>query len=80
MTFSERYLTHLRACWKIKVGMTSHQTGHVRGREIIPLQFLKGAPSGSASLGARATKGKTNIGLHVSHGTTKNGNPVHYYV
>jgi saccharopine dehydrogenase (NAD+, L-lysine-forming) len=75
MTFSERYLTHLRVLEN--VGMTSIKPVMFEGREIIPLQFLKALLPDPASLGPR-TKGKTNIGCIFTG--TKNGNPVHYYV
>ncbi len=59
MTFSERYLTHLRVLEN--VGMTSIQPVKFQGQEIVPLQFLKAVLPDPASLGA-LTKGKTNIG------------------
>jgi len=59
MTFSERYLTHLRVL--INVGMTSIEPVTFEGRPIVPLQFLKAVLPDPSSLGPR-TKGKTNIG------------------
>jgi len=59
MTFSEKYLTHLRVLEN--VGMTAIEPIMYEGKEIIPLQFLKALLPDPASLGAR-TKGKTNIG------------------
>jgi saccharopine dehydrogenase (NAD+, L-lysine-forming) len=68
MTFSERYLTHLRVLEN--VGMTSIKPIDFQGQQIIPLQFLKAVLPDPASLGPR-TKGKTNIGCVVNG--TKNG-------
>jgi saccharopine dehydrogenase (NAD+, L-lysine-forming) len=59
MTFSERYLTHLRVL--MNVGMTSIKPVPFEGRPIVPLQFLKAVLPDPSSLGPR-TKGKTNIG------------------
>ena len=59
MTFSEKYLTHLRVLEN--VGMTSIEPINFEGKEIVPLQFLKAILPDPASLGPR-TKGKTNIG------------------
>ncbi|MBN2145186.1 MAG: saccharopine dehydrogenase family protein, partial [Candidatus Aureabacteria bacterium] len=59
MTFSERYLTHLKVLQN--VGMTSIVPVNFEGRKIVPLQFLKSVLPDPASLGPR-TKGKTNIG------------------
>ncbi len=75
MTFSERYLTHLRVLEN--VGMTSIQPVKFQGREIVPLQFLKAVLPDPASLGAR-TKGKTNIGCLIEG--VKNGKPLKTYV
>ncbi|WP_104204869.1 saccharopine dehydrogenase family protein [Billgrantia saliphila] len=60
MTFSERYITHLKVLEN--VGMTSIEPIEVNGCEISPLQFLKAVLPDPASLGPR-TKGKTNIGI-----------------
>jgi saccharopine dehydrogenase (NAD+, L-lysine forming) len=59
MTFSEKYLTHLRVLQN--VGMTSIEPIEIEGRRIVPLQFLKAVLPDPASLGPR-TRGKTNIG------------------
>ncbi|MFC5558824.1 saccharopine dehydrogenase family protein [Ureibacillus thermophilus] len=59
MTFSEKYLTHLRVLQN--VGMTSIEPIEFEGKMIQPLQFLKAVLPDPASLGPR-TKGKTNIG------------------
>lgn len=75
MTFSEKYLTHLRVLEN--VGMTSIEPIEFEGKEIVPLQFLKAVLPDPASLGPR-TKGKTNIGC-IFQGT-KDGQPKTYYV
>ena len=59
MTFSEKYLTHLKVLEN--VGMTGIKPIRFEGRDIIPLQFLKAVLPDPASLGPR-TKGKANIG------------------
>ena len=52
MTFSERYLTHLRVLEN--VGMTRIDPVMYEGREIIPLQFLKALlPDPAAAPGER---------------------------
>jgi saccharopine dehydrogenase (NAD+, L-lysine-forming) len=75
MTFSEKYLTHLKVLEN--VGMTSIEPIDFEGRKIVPLQFLKAVLPDPASLGPR-TKGKTNIGC-IFQGV-KNGKPLKYYV
>ena len=75
MSFSERYLTHLKVLEN--VGMTSIEPVMYEGKEIIPLQFLKELLPDPASLGPR-TKGKTNIGCVIQG--TKDGKPKTYYV
>ena len=75
MTFSERYITHLRVLEN--VGMTSIVPIEFEGKQIIPLQFLKAVLPDPASLGPR-TKGKTNIGC-IFQGE-KDGKPQTYYV
>ncbi|QHQ61947.1 saccharopine dehydrogenase family protein [Anaerocolumna sedimenticola] len=75
MTFSERYLTHLKVLEN--VGMTSIEPIEFDGKQIVPLQFLKAVLPDPASLGPR-TKGKTNIGC-IYQGT-KDGQPKNYYV
>ncbi len=75
MTFSERYLTHLKVLEN--VGMTSIEPIDYNGQKIVPLQFLKAVLPDPASLGPR-TKGKTNIGC-IFKGV-KDGVPKTYYV
>ncbi len=75
MTFSEKYLTHLRVLEN--VGMTSIEPIDFEGKKIIPLQFLKAVLPDPASLGPR-TKGKTNIGCIIQG--IKDGKPRTYYV
>jgi saccharopine dehydrogenase (NAD+, L-lysine-forming) len=75
MTFSEKYLTHLRVLEN--VGMTSIEPIDYEGQKIIPLQFLKAVLPDPASLGPR-TKGKTNIGC-IFQGK-KDGQDKTYYV
>ncbi len=75
MTFSERYLTHLKVLEN--VGMTSIEPIDYDGQKIVPLQFLKAVLPDPASLGPR-TKGKTNIGCIFTG--TKDGKEKKYYV
>ncbi len=75
MTFSEKYLTHLRVLEN--VGMPSIEPIDFEGQKIVPLQFLKAVLPDPASLGPR-TKGKTNIGC-IFQGV-KDGKPRTYYV
>lgn len=75
MTFSERYLTHLRVLEN--VGMTSIEPIDFEGKQVIPLHFLKAVLPDPASLGPR-TKGKTNIGCIIQG--LKDGKPKTYYV
>lgn len=75
MTFSEKYLTHLRVLEN--VGMTSIEPIEYEGKQIVPLQFLKAILPDPASLGPR-TKGKTNIGC-IFQGK-KDGKEKTYYV
>lgn len=63
MTFSEKYITHLRVLENI--GMTSIDPINFEGNEIIPLQFLKKILPDPASLGP-LTKGKTCIGCLIT--------------
>jgi saccharopine dehydrogenase (NAD+, L-lysine-forming) len=70
MTFSERYLTHLRVLEN--VGMTRIDPIDFQGRKIVPIQFLKALLPDPASLGPR-TKGKTCIGCEITG--TKDGKP-----
>jgi saccharopine dehydrogenase (NAD+, L-lysine-forming) len=62
MTFSERYLTHLRVLEN--VGMTSIEPIDFKGQAIAPIEFLKAVLPDPASLGPR-TKGKTCIGCDI---------------
>lgn len=75
MTFSERYLTHLRVLEN--VGMTSIEPIEFEGKQIVPLQFLKAVLPDPASLGPR-TKGRTNIGC-IFQGV-KDGKEKNYYL
>jgi len=62
MTFSEKYLTHLRVLEN--VGMTSIEAIEFQGQKIAPIEFLKAVLPDPASLGPR-TKGKTCIGCDI---------------
>lgn len=75
MTFSEKYLTHLRVLEN--VGMTSIEPIEFEGKQIVPLQFLKAVLPDPASLGPR-TKGKTNIGCIFTG--VKDGKEKTYYL
>ncbi len=75
MTFSEKYLTHLRVLEN--VGMTSIEPIDFNGQKIAPIHFLKAGLPHPASVGPR-TKGKTYIGC-IFRGV-KDGKPVKYYV
>jgi len=75
MTFSERYLTHLKVLEN--VGMTSIKPIDYEGHKIVPLQFLAAVLPDPASLGPR-TKGKTNIG-NIFTGI-KDGKEKTYYI
>jgi saccharopine dehydrogenase (NAD+, L-lysine-forming) len=68
MTFSEKYLTHLRVLEN--VGMTRIDPIQFQGHEIVPIQFLKALLPDPATLGPK-TKGKTCIGCDITG--TKNG-------
>ncbi|MDH4100615.1 MAG: saccharopine dehydrogenase family protein [Nitrospirota bacterium] len=59
MTFSQKYLTHLRVLEN--VGMTKIEPIDFQGQKIIPLEFLKAVLPDPSSLGP-LTKGKTCIG------------------
>jgi saccharopine dehydrogenase (NAD+, L-lysine-forming) len=74
MTFSEKYLTHLKVLEN--VGMTGIEPILFEGREIVPLHFLKALLPDPASLGPR-TKGKTNIGCLIEG--IKDGKPLKTY-
>jgi saccharopine dehydrogenase (NAD+, L-lysine-forming) len=75
MTFSDKYLTHLRVLEN--VGMTRIDPVEFQGRQIVPLQFLKALLPDPASLGPR-THGKTCIGC-VFEGI-KDGQIKKYYI
>ncbi|MBF0238436.1 MAG: saccharopine dehydrogenase family protein [SAR324 cluster bacterium] len=75
MTFSEKYLTHLRVLQA--VGMTAIKPVNYEGHQIIPIQFLKAVLPEPSSLGP-LTKGKTCIGCIIEG--EKHGKPVKYYV
>ncbi|EJF06226.1 saccharopine dehydrogenase-like oxidoreductase [Thiovulum sp. ES] len=75
MTFSEKYLTHLRVLENI--GMTAIEPINFEGKEIVPLQFLKAILPDPATLGER-TKGQTNIGIYATG--LKNGVEKTYYI
>lgn len=75
MTFSEKYLTHLRVLQN--VGLTSIEPVDFEGKQIVPLQFLKRVLPDPSSLGP-LTKGKTNIGCLMTG--LKNGKKKQVYV
>lgn len=75
MTFSEKYLTHLRVLEN--VGMTSIEPIEVQGVSIAPLEFLKAVLPDPGSLGA-LTKGKTCIGCLVRG--SREGRPLELYI
>ena len=76
MTFSDKYLWHLRALQN--VGMTSIEPIKIcENCEISPMEFLKKVLPDPASLGPR-TKGQTHIGV-VATGY-KNGEKKRYYI
>jgi saccharopine dehydrogenase (NAD+, L-lysine-forming) len=75
MTFSEKYLTHLRVLENI--GMTSIKEIDFNGCKIVPLQFLTAILPDPATLGER-TKGKTNIGTYITG--IKNGKKRTIYI
>ena len=63
MTFSEKYLTHLKVLENI--GMTGIEAIDFQGQKIVPLQLLSALLPDPSTLGER-TKGKTNIGVYVT--------------
>ncbi len=63
MTFSEKYLTHLKVLEN--VGMTSIEPIEIKGEKIQPIEFLKSVLPDPASLGGR-TQGKTCIGCDIT--------------
>ena len=70
MTFTEKYLTHLRVLENI--GMTSIKPIPFEGGGIVPLRFLKALLPDPATLGAR-TRGVTCIGCVIEG--QQNGQP-----
>ena len=75
MTFSDRYLTHLRVLQN--VGLTRIDPVDYEGHPIVPLQFLKRLLPDPASLGPR-TKGKTSIGCLIAG--QKDGRPRRVFI
>jgi len=75
MTFSEKYLTHLKVLEN--VGMTSIDPIRIQGVDIAPVEFLRSVLPDPASLGP-LTKGKTVIGT-IARGI-KDGTPRRVYV
>ena len=75
MTFSDNYLKHLEVLQN--VGMTGIEPVNFRGREIIPLQFLKSLLPDPSSLGP-LTRGKTCIGCLIKG--VKDGNDREVYI
>lgn len=75
MSFSDRYLTHLRVLEN--VGMTRIDPVEFQGQQIIPIQFLKALLPDPATLGER-TKGKTCIGCLIEG--TKDGQPTRQFI
>jgi saccharopine dehydrogenase (NAD+, L-lysine-forming) len=70
MTFGQEYITHLRVLKN--VGMTRIDPVMFKGREVIPIQFLKELLPDPSSLGATYT-GKTSIGCLIEG--VKDGKP-----
>ncbi len=75
MTFSEKYLTHLRVLEQ--VGMTRIDPVVYNGMKIVPLQFLKAVLPDPGDLG-KTTKGRTCIGV-IADGV-KDGKQKFYYI
>ena len=75
MTFSEKYLTHLRVLEN--VGMTSIEPVEVQGKQIQPIEFLRAVLPDLATLGPR-TKGQTCIGCDIRG--TKDGKPKRIFI
>jgi len=75
MTFSEKYLTHLRVLEN--VGMTSIEPVDFKGRKVRPIEFLKAVLPDPASLGPR-TRGKTCIGCDIAG--KKDGKPRRIFI
>lgn len=75
MTFSEKYITHLRVLEN--VGMTGIKPIDFQGKKIIPLEFLKAVLPEPSSLGENYT-GETSIGCQIKG--IKDGEDKTYYV
>lgn len=75
MTFSEKYLTHLRVLEN--VGMTRIDPVEYEGHQIVPLKFLKAVLPEPASLGPH-TRGKTCIGCLIEG--VKEGKPRRLFI
>ena len=75
MTFSDEYLTHLRVIQNI--GMASIKPIRFKGRDIVPLEFLKAVLPPPESLGEQYT-GYTSIGCRIRG--IKDGRERTYYV
>ncbi|MCS7004585.1 MAG: saccharopine dehydrogenase family protein [Cytophagales bacterium] len=75
MTFSEKYITHLRVLEN--VGMTSIKPINFKGMEIVPLEFLKAVLPQPDTLGENYT-GKTSIGCQIRG--IKNGKIKTYFI
>lgn len=75
MTFSDNYLKHLEVLEN--VGMTRIDPVMYKGREVIPLKFLKALLPDPASLGP-LTKGRTCIGCLIQG--KKDGKDKQYYI
>lgn len=75
MTFSEEYLTHLRAIQNI--GMAGIEPINYNGMEIVPIQFLKAVLPNPQDLGHDYT-GETSIGCRIRG--IKDGKERTYYI
>ena len=75
MTFGEEYLTHLRVIQNI--GMAGIEPINFKGKQIIPIEFLKAVLPNPGDLGENYT-GYTSIGCRVSG--KKNGEKRTYYI
>jgi len=75
MTFGEEYLTHLRVIQNI--GMARIDPVKYKGRDIIPLKFLKAVLPDPGSLGENYT-GETSIGCRIKG--IKDGKEKTYYI
>jgi saccharopine dehydrogenase (NAD+, L-lysine forming) len=75
MTFGDEYLTHLRVIQNI--GMAGIEPINFKGKQIIPLEFLKAVLPDPGDLGANYT-GYTSIGCRISG--IKDGKDRTYYI